>query len=76
VEVLTGNGAALQIFFNDQDLGLMGQYGQVVHRIYGAAGAQTPTPTASAPPPQTPRGPPTPEAANTPLGGPLNPARP
>lgn len=77
VEVLTGNGAALQIFFNEQDLGLMGQYGQVVDRIYGAEGALTPTPTASPTPTETPRVSPTPEATATPPAGePLIPALP
>lgn len=45
VEVLTGNGAALQVFFNGQDQGLMGLIGQVVYRIYTPNGVLQPTPT-------------------------------
>jgi cytoskeletal protein RodZ len=45
VEILTGNAAALQIFFNQQDLGLMGLFGQVANRIYTREGVLTPTPT-------------------------------
>jgi cytoskeleton protein RodZ len=45
LEILTGNGAALQVFYNQTDLGPLGLYGQVVNRIYTLAGVQTPTPT-------------------------------
>jgi cytoskeleton protein RodZ len=45
IEVLTGNGAALQIFYNDIDEGSLGIFGEVVDRIYTPLGAQTPTPT-------------------------------
>lgn len=61
VELLTGNGAALQIFFNQQDLGPLGLYGQVVHRVFTIDSIQTPTPTitptpsATLRPTQTPR---------------------
>lgn len=47
IEILTGNGAAVQVFFNRQDLGAMGILGEVVTRIYTPEGAQTPTPTAT-----------------------------
>lgn len=45
VEILTGNAAALQIFFNQQDLGPMGFFGEVVERVYTVDGIQLPTPT-------------------------------
>jgi len=45
VEILTGNGAALRVTFNGDDLGLMGNLGEVVSVIYTAAGIATPTPT-------------------------------
>jgi cytoskeleton protein RodZ len=45
VEILTGNGAALQIFFNQQDLGAMGFFGQVVDQVYTPDGVLVPTPT-------------------------------
>ena len=45
VELLTGNAAALQVFFNDQDLGILGVLGQVVNIIYTNSGPILPTPT-------------------------------
>lgn len=45
VEILTGNGAALQIFYNQQNIGALGAFGEVVHRVFVADGMQTPTPT-------------------------------
>jgi hypothetical protein len=55
VEILTGNAAALQIFYNQQDLGPMGLFGQVVYRVYTIDGVQTPTPTITLTPTETPR---------------------
>ncbi len=43
VEVLTGNGAALQVDYNQADLGVLGNYGEVVDRIYSLNGVITPT---------------------------------
>ena len=45
IEILTSNGAAVQIFYNGQDQGLMGIFGQVVYQIYTLEGILTPTPT-------------------------------
>ncbi|MCP4141061.1 MAG: DUF4115 domain-containing protein [Chloroflexi bacterium] len=45
VEVLTANGAGVRIAYNQQDLGLMGGFGEVVQRLYGARGILTPTVT-------------------------------
>lgn len=45
VEVRTGNGAALQVYFNRQDLGRMGLYGEVVDRIFTTEGILAPTPS-------------------------------
>jgi hypothetical protein len=45
VEVLTGNGLALQVFYDQADLGRLGVYGQVVRQVYTAEGIVTPTPT-------------------------------
>ncbi len=59
VELLTSNGAALQIFFNQIDLGPLGLYGQVVQQVYTAQGVQTPTPTVTFTPTATPRATPT-----------------
>ncbi len=41
--LLTGNAAALRVFFNDQDLGILGIYGEVVQVVFNAQGAATPT---------------------------------
>jgi cytoskeleton protein RodZ len=45
IEILTGNGAGLQLYYNQLDLGLMGIFGQVVHRIFTREGIATPTAT-------------------------------
>ncbi len=45
VEVLTSNGAAVQVFFNGADQGILGLQGQVVFRIYTPQGVVLPTPT-------------------------------
>lgn len=41
--LLTGNGSALRAFLNDQDLGILGFFGQVVEVVFSAQGAATPT---------------------------------
>ncbi len=72
IEVLTGNGAALQIFYNQRDLGTAGSLGEVVNWIFTAEGritptpTVTPTPTASPSPTITPRPSPTPRISPTP----------
>lgn len=45
VVVLTGNAAALRITYNGNDLGLMGNVGEVVSRVYLISGVVTPTAT-------------------------------
>lgn len=66
VEVLTGSGAAVQIMYNQQNLGVMGSFGEVVNRIYTLNGIETPTPTPSPTPTVTPRQSPTPSPTITP----------
>ncbi|MDD5367731.1 MAG: DUF4115 domain-containing protein [Anaerolineaceae bacterium] len=44
IELLTGSGAALQVYFKDTDLGLLGSVGQVIDLIFGPGGMVTPTP--------------------------------
>jgi cytoskeleton protein RodZ len=72
IEVLTGDGAAVSILFNQSDLGPMGTVGEVVDRIYTAnailppTATFTPTPTISPTPSMTPRQSPTPRPSNTP----------
>jgi cytoskeleton protein RodZ len=41
--LLTGNAAGLRIFFNEQDLGILGIFGEVIQVIFNAEGAATPT---------------------------------
>lgn len=43
IEVLVGNAAGLKVTFNGQDLGLMGNFGEVIDRVYSAEGVVTPT---------------------------------
>jgi cytoskeleton protein RodZ len=45
IDIRTGNGAAVQVFFNQTDLGSMGILGEVVDRSYTVEGILTPTPT-------------------------------
>lgn len=45
IEIVTGNAAALQVYYNGIDLGRLGLYGQVVNRIYGPNGVITATPS-------------------------------
>ncbi|HEY62274.1 MAG TPA: helix-turn-helix domain-containing protein [Anaerolineae bacterium] len=45
VEILTGNAEALRVTYNQQNLGLLGFFGEVVDIVITAQGVQTPTPT-------------------------------
>ncbi len=47
IEILTGNGAAVSILFNQSDLGPMGSIGEVVDRIYTANAILNPTATST-----------------------------
>ncbi len=60
IEVLTGNGGGLIIYYNGQNLGPLGAFGEVVNRIYTAEGVFTPTPTITPTPTETPLVSPTP----------------
>lgn len=48
IELLTGNGAAIEAYYNQNDLGTLGSQGQVVGLIFDQAGIQTPTPAFTA----------------------------
>jgi cytoskeletal protein RodZ len=67
IELRTGNAAGLQVFFNQQDLGVLGFFSEVVERIFTLQGMQTPTPavppTATLAPSETPTPPGTPGPA-------------
>ncbi len=43
IELLTGNAAGLQVFFNQNDMGVLGNIGQVVNMIYTSQGVILPT---------------------------------
>ncbi len=60
VELLAGDGSALQVFYNQQNLGLLGRFGEVVDRIFTLTGVVTPTPTLTPTPTITPTPSPTP----------------
>ena len=66
IEILSGNGAALQIFYNEIDLGVMGVYGEVVDRVFTPEGELLPTPTATSVPTDTPEASPTLQPTNSP----------
>lgn len=53
VEITTGNGAALQVFYNDLDLGTLGAYGEVINFVITVNGVQTPTPAITRTPTET-----------------------
>lgn len=70
IEVLTGNASALRVTYNGRDLGLMGGFGEVVDRVYTAAGIATPTATLPPTPTNTPPATATLSVTQTPLPGP------
>ena len=49
IEVITGNGGGVRVFFQGQDQGLMGEFGDAVVRIWAETGVITPTATATTP---------------------------
>ena len=71
IEVLTGNGAALQLFFNQTDLGILGEYGEVVYRLFTKDGMVLPTPTITSTPTPTRAATATPAATEQPQPTPL-----
>jgi cytoskeleton protein RodZ len=48
IELLVGNAAAIQVFFNQNDIGNLGLVGQVKTLLFSKAGVVTPTPQATA----------------------------
>ncbi len=54
IEIVTGSGSALQVLYNEQDLGVLGTYGEAVDFVVTVDGAQTPTPTITPTPTETP----------------------
>ena len=54
VEVTTGNGAGVRVYYNGQDQGTMGDVGQIVARVWTLDGVHTPTPTQTQTPTASP----------------------
>jgi len=48
IELTTGNAAALQVFYNQTDLGTLGISGQAVGMVFASDGIMTPTPAFTA----------------------------
>lgn len=73
IRVLTGNAAAIQLFYNEQDLGVLGIFGEIIEIIFTRdevirpTKAPTQTPLATETPTMTP------EPTATPSGGNLPP---
>jgi hypothetical protein len=67
VEVLVGNGAGIRVVYNGRDLGLMGNFGQVVGTIYREEEIVTPTALPTQPPTVTPTPTATIPATSTPV---------
>jgi cytoskeleton protein RodZ len=65
VELLISNGAAVQVFFNQTDLGVMGEFGEVVFQIFTPQGLVEPTPTINPTPTITPPATAVPQASAT-----------
>ncbi|MGV8025516.1 MAG: helix-turn-helix domain-containing protein [Anaerolineaceae bacterium] len=68
--LLTGNGAALEVYFNQEYLGNLGKLGEVVNLNFSAAGLSIPTPTIT--PTILPSLTPTPSLTTTPTANPQN----
>ncbi|MEN6409773.1 MAG: RodZ domain-containing protein [Anaerolineaceae bacterium] len=72
INLITGNAAALQVFFNQQDLGTLGLNQEVVSRVFTLEGALIPTATAQPTATTTP----SPTATQIPTRTPIIPATP
>jgi hypothetical protein len=50
IQLETGNGAAVQVYFNQKDLGKLGTVGQVINLVFSQQGMVTPTASFTATP--------------------------
>jgi len=55
IEILTGNGAGLEVVYNGVQFGTLGSFGQIVHIVITRNGILNPTPTISPTMTKTPR---------------------
>ena len=65
IELICGNAAAIQVIFNQTDLGTLGPQGSVIHLIFNINSFGTPTFTPSATPSATLKPSKTPRPSNT-----------
>lgn len=65
VEVTTGNGAGIRVYYNGQDQGRLGGFAEVVIRLWDLSGSMTPTPTLQLIPTETSTPTPTPTPTET-----------
>ncbi len=68
IELLTGDGSSLRVYFNQQDLGQLGSFGEVVERIFTISGVETATPSVPSTSTPAPTGTVTPTPTVTPKG--------
>ncbi len=66
VEIQTGNAAALKVIYNQQDLGILGDVGEVITRVFTPQGILEPTATVTPTATRTLRPSPTPRPTQTP----------
>lgn len=62
IEVVTGNGGGVRVFYQGEESGLLGEFDEAVLRIWSVSGVITPTPTATLPITVTPTATATPTA--------------
>jgi hypothetical protein len=74
IALLTGNGAGLQVYYNQQDLGIIGAFGEVVERTFSIEGIQTATPAVRPTSTPVPTSPTTPTTSPTGSGSPVTPS--
>jgi cytoskeleton protein RodZ len=73
VDLLTGNGGGLHAYFNQQDLGVLGSFGEVVERVFSIQGVMTATPGVLPTSTPAPTGTPTPSSSAIPSNTPATP---
>ncbi len=54
IELLTANAGGIRVYYNGNDLGLLGNFGEAILRVFTAQGVTTPTATLSPTPTITP----------------------
>jgi cytoskeleton protein RodZ len=74
VVLRTGNAGGLQVFFNQQDLGILGSFGEVVERVFTIHGILTATPRIQPTSTPTLTGTPAPSGTSSPTGSPTTPS--